>query len=69
MKRFVATREHEGIAFGEFVDAEDYSAAQRMCRERGWVLQGECVGIERQGQIFTPAQMNALQERASHTVH
>ena len=52
-----------------FVDAEDFSAAQRMCRDRGWVLQGECVGVERKGEVLSADQLGAMMERRESVVH
>jgi hypothetical protein len=69
VKRFVATREHEGITYGEFVDADDFSTAQRICRDRGWTLEGECGGVQRDGQTLTIDQIGALMERRESVVH
>lgn len=72
MKQFFATRHHEGIEYGELLEAQDYSAAQRICRERGWGLQGEVVAPTK-GLPYAPedepAIIAAIQDRQQSTVH
>lgn len=72
VKQFFALRTHEGIQYGELLEAEDYSCAQRICRERGWDIQGEVVPPTK-GLPYTPedeaAIISAIQDRQQATVH
>lgn len=72
MTQFVATRWHEGIAYGEIVEAESLDMAKAICDSKGWRLDGQLMAVLKAGSIQQQAVediVHAMNERHTATVH
>lgn len=72
MTQYVATRWHEGIAYGEIVEAESWDLAKAICDSKGWRLDGQLMAVLKAKSVQQKAVQDicdAMNERHAATVH